>query len=201
MSSGQTFERVYASLKAQVVEGRYAPGERLEPGMLADELFASVTPVRDALHRLVGEGLIVSPRADGFHMPMLTEPALRDLYAWNRAVVLVALAERSRWRTLEARPDEDCAQASMLFASISNLSGNDEHRTAVLRLNERLEAVRRAEAVVVADEAEVPQLATAFRREDRTALRAGISRYHRRRLKLTPDILTVLHKRLHLPRA
>jgi DNA-binding transcriptional MocR family regulator len=201
MNSGQTFERVYASLKAQVVEGRYAPGERLEPAALGEELFASVTPVRDALHRLVGEGLIVSPRADGFHMPMLTEPALRDLYDWNRAVVLLALAERSRWGTVEAPQDEDCPDAAALFASISNLSGNIEHRSAVLRLNERLDAVRRAEALVIADEAEVPQLSDALRREDRSALRAGIVRYHRRRLKLTPDILTVLHKRLHLPGA
>src|SRR5205085_3480115 len=159
MNSGQTFERVYSSLKAQVVEGRYAPGERLEPAALGEELFASVTPVRDALHRLVGEGLVVSPRADGFHMPMLTGPALRDLYSWNCAVILLALAERSRWRTVEARSEADCSTASALFATIAAISGNDEHRSAVLRLNERLEAVRRAEAVAVEDDAEVPHLA------------------------------------------
>lgn len=58
-----TFGRVYAAIKQQLLEGAFRPGERIEPAILSDELGASVTPVRDALHRLAGERLVEAPNA------------------------------------------------------------------------------------------------------------------------------------------
>ena len=54
MTPSGTFERVYFALKDKLRRGLLKPGERLEPAALSDELFASVTPIRDALHRLAG---------------------------------------------------------------------------------------------------------------------------------------------------
>jgi DNA-binding GntR family transcriptional regulator len=48
--------------------------------LLAEQLSASVTPVRDALNTLTGEGL-VEPPGGGFHLPPLDEPGLRDMFA------------------------------------------------------------------------------------------------------------------------
>lgn len=57
MTPPGTFERVYAAIRQRLREGFYRPGDRLEPAALSDGLNASVTPVRDALHRLTGERL------------------------------------------------------------------------------------------------------------------------------------------------
>jgi DNA-binding GntR family transcriptional regulator len=65
MSPGQTFERVYLELKRQLHEGTRPPGTPLEPTAIGDELGTSFTPVRDALHRLVGESLVENPRHNG----------------------------------------------------------------------------------------------------------------------------------------
>ena len=83
MSPGPTFDRVYFALKEQLMTGRFAPGDHLEPSLIGDELHSSITPVRDALHRLVGERLVEAPRNDGFRVPMVTEFALRQMYAWQ----------------------------------------------------------------------------------------------------------------------
>src|SRR3954470_19965120 len=91
MTPPGTFERVYAAIRQRLREGVYRPGDRLEPALLSDELNASVTPVRDALHRLTGERLVDAPRHEGFRVPMMTETQLRQLYAWHLELLLLAV--------------------------------------------------------------------------------------------------------------
>ena len=92
MSPGATMERVYRELKARAMQGEFAPGERLDPSVLARELGASATPVRDALHRLSGERIIDSWHQEGFRQPILAEADLHDLHAWAAALLTLALA-------------------------------------------------------------------------------------------------------------
>ena len=66
MSPGATMELVYAELKAKVMRGDFAPGERHEPAQLARIIGVSPTPVRDALYRLSGERLLEAWRHEGF---------------------------------------------------------------------------------------------------------------------------------------
>ena len=73
------------------MHGRFAPGEHLEPVAIGRELNASITPVRDVLHRLVGERLVEAPRHDGFRMPSPTEAELRSLYGWNSELIDIGL--------------------------------------------------------------------------------------------------------------
>src|SRR3954471_22236340 len=96
MTPPGTFERVYAAIRQRLREGVYRPGDRLEPALLSDQFNASVTPVRDALHRLTGERLVEAPRHEGFRVPLLTESMLRHLYAWHRDLLLLAILNRRR---------------------------------------------------------------------------------------------------------
>ena len=55
----------YASLRADILDGRLAPGTSLVIGELARTLQISTIPVREALHQLASEGLVtIRPHAD-----------------------------------------------------------------------------------------------------------------------------------------
>lgn len=194
MSRPGTFERVYAAIRNQLREGRFRPGDRLEPAALSDELNASVTPVRDALHRLTGERLVEAPRHEGFRAPLLTESMLRHLYSWHLDLLLLAIARRPRSQgpadAGRATQDPPCRTMNALFLKLAEQSGNPEHIAAMTALTDRLEPVHRLEdALLDAIEAETEAILEAVRSNDRTALRRSLTRYHRRRQRIVPELL------------
>ena len=52
------WDRAYASIKSDLLAGRLAPGHRLVLRQVADELGISLTPVRDAVNRLIAEKIL-----------------------------------------------------------------------------------------------------------------------------------------------
>jgi DNA-binding GntR family transcriptional regulator len=60
---GPLSERVYKELKKALLDGQFAPGDLLPEDFLTDATGASRTPVREALMRLQGDGLVkIIPR-------------------------------------------------------------------------------------------------------------------------------------------
>lgn len=201
MTRPGTFERVYAAIKQQLREGMFRPGERLEPALLSEQLNASVTPVRDALHRLTGERLVEAPRHEGFRIPVLTESTLRHLYAWHRDLVLLAIASRRRGEQSESHrlesngPDEVHERMNLLFLGLARATGNPEHVLALQSLTERVEPVQRIEILLLdAIEDETENIFAAFRSGEPRALRKALVRYHRRRVRIVPELLERLHR-------
>jgi DNA-binding GntR family transcriptional regulator len=66
---------------------RVLPGEHLHIDDLADRVNASATPVRQALERLQGEGLIDSIAKRGFFSKVPNASELQDLYEFARLVL------------------------------------------------------------------------------------------------------------------
>ena len=193
MSPGATFERVYRALKAELGSGRFRPGDHLEPAALSDELNSSITPVRDALHRLVGERLVETPRGDGFRVPVMTEVALRHLYAWNQWLLIGAIRAR-RGKVDAPEPLDAEARISLeeLFLAVAAFSGNPEHVGAVARINDRLRAARRVEMSI--DRAmQVEADALRLLLDDAPELRQFIIGYHRDRVKIAAEIVARLN--------
>lgn len=60
--------------------GRYLPGDRIDPASLAAEFDTSLMPVRLALERLVGEGILEHHARGGVYLPLPVEIELRDAY-------------------------------------------------------------------------------------------------------------------------
>lgn len=198
MSPGPTFDRVYLALKEQLTSGGFAPADHLEPAAIGEDLNSSITPVRDALHRLVGERIVEAPRNDGFRVPAPTEAELRDLYGWNEALLELALRRRPHRLTMPPLFGAFRAEASAnaistaahLFSEIARRSGNPEHEAAVENLNDRLGAIRVVEERLFQDLGEeLTGLRTAFGDGDTGALRRGIAAYHRRRQRYAPQLL------------
>lgn len=199
MNPGATFERVYLALKEQLGSGRYAAGEHLEPAALSQDLCASITPVRDALHRLVGEGLAEAPRGDGFRSPFITEVGLRHLYRWNASLLDLATRPRFTRACLAGSSDVDSgdplSRTEQLFVAIAACSGNPEHVAAIVRLNERFRPVRRAERDLFPQlEHATEEMAACFAGGSAGPLRRAITLYHRKRQRLAAEIVAALHR-------
>jgi DNA-binding GntR family transcriptional regulator len=190
-----TFDRVYAAIRQRLREGTYRPGARLEPAMLSDELNASVTPVRDALHRLTGERLVEAPRHEGFRVPMITEMVLRHLYAWHHDLLILAILNRNAALSEADEPGEPAQATSherrnAIFLALAQSTGNPEHLIALQAVTERLQPVQRLEdALLEAVEEETAAIIAALRSGDRRALRRSLVHYHRRRERLVPELV------------
>ena len=91
VNSGTTSQRVLNAIRRRILARSYLPGARLDPAVLAQDLFSSITPVRDALNVLTGSGLVETGINEGFHIPNIDEPALKDLCSWNLEVLLLAI--------------------------------------------------------------------------------------------------------------
>ena len=198
VNAGVTSERVYDALKARLLGGGTLPGERLEPKKLASLLASSVTPVRDALHRLAGERIIEMRAAEGFQLPLVTEPGLRDLFNWNHELLRLALR---RWAggvpaALEALPDgTDADQARALFGAIAARSGSAELVRQIEAASDRLAAARAAECCVLPGvPGELADLSAAIADGEAPPVARRIAAYHRRRLMRISAIVEALYR-------
>ena len=80
---------VYATLRSAITSGELLPRERLYETVLARRFKMSRTPVREALQRLVTEGL-VEGGADGVYVATLSVQDVRSLEQANRALQSLA---------------------------------------------------------------------------------------------------------------
>jgi DNA-binding GntR family transcriptional regulator len=108
-------ERVYACLRADILAGRFAPGQRLRPGELAGVNGVSLNVVREALNRLAGERLVQASPQQGF---AVTEVSAADLADLTDVRVLVETAALRR--SIE---HGDLAWESALVAAHHRLAG------------------------------------------------------------------------------
>jgi len=80
-------------LRAALLEGRFAPEEKLNEASLSDMLAVSRTPVRSALHGLAAEGLLDYVPNRGYSVRGVDAQALRSIF--DVRGVLEGLAARS----------------------------------------------------------------------------------------------------------
>jgi DNA-binding GntR family transcriptional regulator len=195
VNSGFTSERVYGALKRRLLAGEFRPGDRLDPALLSDTLSSSVTPVRDVLNILRGEGLVETRTGEGFFRPQITAPDLQDMYAWEDQVLTLAVRH---WRTapdVMSRPlDATIAErTATLFQAIADWSPNAEHGRCIAGVNDRLYAVREVEALIL--DATVEELgAMELALQDHRELGRLISAYHRRRQRAASDIVRAIYR-------
>jgi DNA-binding GntR family transcriptional regulator len=76
MQAVHTADRAYDFAKARILDGRYAGGEILSEGGVAEEVGVSRTPVREAFIRLETEGLLrLYPKRGALVVPVSPEEA------------------------------------------------------------------------------------------------------------------------------
>jgi hypothetical protein len=193
-----TGERVYLSIKTYLLsESALRPGERIDVPDLTRRFGASATPVRAALHRLVGERLLTALQGEGFLVPRLTEPDLSDLYQWNVALLVNAARSAGGEPAIPADPplgEGPITALEDLFARLAARSGNVEVEWALAGASDRLHRARCAELDLIPEfQDESLELRGLAAAGSAAALRQALVAYHRRRLRLVPAIVRHLH--------
>ena len=78
-------------LRASIVRGDFAPGERIPIGMLSERFGVSTMPIRGALQLLEREGLVVTTPHRGSTVASLTVAEIEDIYEMRALLEPVAI--------------------------------------------------------------------------------------------------------------
>ncbi|QFZ73307.1 FCD domain-containing protein [Streptomyces fagopyri] len=84
-------EQVYAHLRDAIMRGDHAPGDALKPQDLAKEQGVSLAVVREALVRVVGEGLADRLPNRGFAVPAFSDRRWQEIAEARRTIEPVVL--------------------------------------------------------------------------------------------------------------
>jgi DNA-binding GntR family transcriptional regulator len=79
-------ERVYRALRDAIMRGDFAPEAALKPQELAERHAVSLAVVREALVRLVGDGIVDRLPNRGFAMPAFSDRRWQEIAQARRAV-------------------------------------------------------------------------------------------------------------------
>src|SRR5699024_8679978 len=149
---------------------------------LAADYHTSPTPVRFALYRLVGEGLIVDHARSGLYVPLPTEVAMRDRYDWMERLLLMACdlapaSQRIRAPVPEPASGEDHV-IKLTWKLFDSMAAATRHRSlhrAVKQSNDRLAPVRRAKQGLMEDPfEEYVTIANPWNRGDMVSVRRAL---------------------------
>jgi DNA-binding GntR family transcriptional regulator len=72
--------RIYAAIKGQIIDGRYAPGFRITEKNIAAEFNTSRTPVREAMRQLVSDGFAIFKPNSGTFVRTWTSEQVHEVF-------------------------------------------------------------------------------------------------------------------------
>lgn len=131
----QLRDEAAAYIRELIVSGQAAPGTLLRLGPLAEQIDASITPVREALLLLAQDGWVAQEPNRGFRVSPIRRDDVEDSYL-VQAFVAGELAARATERVTP----QAVAELRRLDAEIADLDGERNHER-VEELNYRLHGV------------------------------------------------------------
>lgn len=119
----RTTDDVYESLRAAILTKRLAPGERLKVPSLAERLGVSRSPVREAVQKLVQQGLATEEAHRGAVVAVFDFASLIRLYELRE--VMEGLAARL---ACERATNEEVQELEAIMASHEDALDHDDFR-------------------------------------------------------------------------
>lgn len=89
-------ERAYQAIQRQLIEGAFKAGDRISEQTLARELGFSRTPVREAIRRLVEEGVLRQVPSSGTYVADHDRGLIVELYEVRRALECMAVTRAAK---------------------------------------------------------------------------------------------------------
>ncbi len=84
-------DKVYETIYEKILDGSFAPGERLHIAKLAHMFDVALSPVREALSRLTATDLVIAQSQRGFKVAPISIEDLKDIYATRTLIEQIAL--------------------------------------------------------------------------------------------------------------
>lgn len=151
-------DMVYEMLKNDILNRKFEPKDKLSETALAKMYNVSRTPVREALHKLEKEGIVVK-LSDGYHVSFLTKEQILKIFevravlealaaqkaAENRDPAMLAKLKEAadNFRKADRSNPLALAQANSYFHDIvADMSGNEYLRDILKDLRNKLAIVR-----------------------------------------------------------
>ena len=202
------FSSALSAIRGQLRAGDYVLGEALIIKDLSDRLRLSPTPVREALARLSGEGLVEERRGSGYFARALGVTELTELYEAHQAIVLAAVREPrptpapptseseavAVGQSGHGGPTDYVLRTERVFDAIVRAGGNRPLFDCYRRLVDRLAPARFAETQVLSSvDEEVGQLQLASERDPQN-IPGRVRAFHRRRLRHAQDIVRFVRR-------
>jgi DNA-binding GntR family transcriptional regulator len=138
-SMSRSVDVAYRHIRRAIITGALRSGDKLQEAMLAERIGVSRTPVREALNRLNGEGLVVLERYRKSYVAFFTEQdvverfrlrAMLEGHAAGRAAARITPAQLAELERLETEMEQ-------VFAA----DGWLQHLEAFDRLNNEFHAL------------------------------------------------------------
>jgi DNA-binding GntR family transcriptional regulator len=79
-------DQVYRQLATAILSGSFAPSERINIRRLAEEIGISVTPAREAIVRLVADGVLQTSEKSAILVPERTEAEIVEIFTIRRSL-------------------------------------------------------------------------------------------------------------------
>lgn len=198
MDRTDAFEVALRALREQLRDGAFPAGTRIPAAKVAADLGLSATPVREALARLAGEGLVEERRQQGFFVRTLTGIDIADLYRLSLSHLAIAHGQRrtaggpSPGAPLLGEPiraTEILFERWMTELASGSLLGF--YRTLAIQLG----PVRRAEPLVLPGlEAEAIEIAALDVIDDLAQRIPALRRFHARRIAAADRLASLFHR-------
>lgn len=193
MRTREPYVLAFNALAAGLAEGRYGWGRPLVATEIAGALHLSPTPVREALARLAGEGLIDHRPGYGYASLAFTGADLADLYALHELHLLEA-ASRTAFNDLPEVLNDDGVRATEgFFRALVLRTGSRALDRAHRRLIAQLGPALRIEAQVLGpDRNGLRRQRACYDSQDRVGLIEEIQRWHGRRRQSSRAVVEVM---------
>jgi DNA-binding transcriptional MocR family regulator len=198
----EPFQLAVRVLREKLHAGEFRAGARIAVMDLAEALQLSATPVREAMSRLAGEGLLEDRRGQGFFVRVLTAAEIADLFRLNLALLTIAQdPRRTSFRrprqvvgdTETPKPDDPIRETERRFESWIAMTGSRVLLATHRSVQAQLGPVRRLESLLLADLALEAEALRACDPPGAGAVDLGpVRRFHSRRIALAPRLAELL---------
>lgn len=199
------FSAALDALRLQLRGGRLILGEPLTITNLADDLGLSATPVREALSRLAGEGLIEDRRGRGYFARRIDGTDLVELYGVRCLYLVGALRNETGGGTpgggdLQGAFGGAASTGALMerFDRLMAEAGNRALLDAYRLVTDRLAPAMAVEASVISSDDDVEAFDAAVSAGDRAALEHLVAAHHRARQANAGEIVRAMRARANI---
>ena len=124
-------DSIYQTVRAMAAAFEFKPEERINESDLSKQLGISRTPLREALNRLVAEGLLTAQEGRGFFCRSLVPEQVVELYELRQAIETETVK-----RAVERATDEELQELKAYLGQIAPSYDSSASAREIVRLDE-----------------------------------------------------------------